>query len=187
MRNQSVSVATYRTMVSPRGFIPGGANGEVHSDPLMWLDALELLFERLTVSGVDLSQIAAIAGSGQQHGSVYLDEGFADTVQALDPGKTLKSQILSHLTRQTAPIWMDTSTSQECAEIAKEVGGNAEVCSRSGSIAIERFNRSPDPPFCEDELRQLGTHRGDPPRQFLHGVNPGGGRVWQLITATGRG
>lgn len=123
----------------PSGFIPGGENGEVHSDPLMWLDALELLFERLAASGVDLSAIAAIAGSGQQHGSVYLDEGFADTVQNLDPGKMLKAQVLSHLTRQSAPIWMDTSTSAECAEIAKGVGGDAEVCRRSGSIAIERF------------------------------------------------
>ena len=60
----------------PSGFIPGGEEGEVHSDPLMWLDALELLFERLVASAVDLSQIAALAGSGQQHGSVYLDEAF---------------------------------------------------------------------------------------------------------------
>ena len=108
----------------------------MHSDPLMWLDALELVFERLAESAVDLSRIEAIAGSGQQHGSVYLDEGFSDTVQALDPGKTLKSQVLSHLTRQTAPIWMDTSTSPECGEIAKALGGNAEVCSRSGSVAV---------------------------------------------------
>ena len=123
----------------PSGFIPGGEGGEVHSDPLMWLDALELLFERLTASEVNLGEIAAIAGSGQQHGSVYLDEGFADTVRNLDADRTLKSQVLSHLTRQTAPIWMDTATSEECAEIARAAGGNAEVCSRSGSIAIERF------------------------------------------------
>ena len=53
----------------PSGFIPGGEGGEVHSDPLMWLDALELLFERLSASEVNLGEIAAIAGSGQQHGS----------------------------------------------------------------------------------------------------------------------
>ena len=123
----------------PSGFIPGGDDGEVHSDPLMWLDALEILFERLAASAVDLSEISAVSGSGQQHGSVYLDEAFADTVRHLEPGQSLKAQILSHLTRQTSPIWMDTSTSAECAEIAKAVGGNAEVCSRSGSVAIERF------------------------------------------------
>ena len=123
----------------PSGFIPGGENGEVHSDPMMWLDALELVFSRLAESSVEMSKIVAVSGSGQQHGSVYLDEGFVDTVSSLNPGQTLKGQILSHLTRQTAPIWMDSSTSAECGEITRALGGDAEVCSRSGSIAIERF------------------------------------------------
>jgi xylulokinase len=34
---------------------------------------------------------------------------------------------------------MDTSTGEECAEITAAAGGAAEVCARSGSIAIERF------------------------------------------------
>lgn len=123
----------------PSGFIPGGENGEVHSDPLMWLDALELVFSRLASSPVEMSRIVAVSGSGQQHGSVYLDEGFADALENMDPRKTLKGQILSHLTRQTAPIWMDTSTSAECSEITRALGGDSAVCSRSGSIAIERF------------------------------------------------
>ena len=123
----------------PSGFIPGGENGEVHSDPMMWLDALELVFSRLAQSSVEMSDIVAVSGSGQQHGSVYLDEGFIDTVGNLDPRETLKGQILSHLTRQTAPIWMDSSTTVECGEITRALGGDTEVCSRSGSIAIERF------------------------------------------------
>lgn len=123
----------------PSGFIPGGENGEVHSDPLMWLEALDLLMARLKEAGADLGAIEAVAGSGQQHGSVYLDGGFGETLGQLDSARDLKAQIGPHLTRQSAPIWMDTSTSDECAEIAKGVGGDAEVCRRSGSIAIERF------------------------------------------------
>lgn len=136
----------------PSGFMPNGEDGEVHSDPLMWLDGLELLFTRLAESDLDLSQIKAIAGSGQQHGSVYLDHGFADTVQNLDPSKTLKSQALSHLTRQSAPIWMDTSTSNECAEIAKAMGGGRR------SVQAERIDRdraihgTADSTFRQDEL-----------------------------------
>ena len=65
----------------PSGFIPGGENGEVHSDPLMWLDALQLVFSRLASSPVEMSRIVAVSGSGQQHGSVYLDEGFADALE----------------------------------------------------------------------------------------------------------
>ena len=51
---------------APSGFIPNGKNGEVHSDPRMWLDALELLLEDLQAK-CDLSKVAAISGAGQQH------------------------------------------------------------------------------------------------------------------------
>jgi xylulokinase len=123
---------------SPSGFIPGGADGEVHSNPLMWLDALDLLFSRLAAT-TDLSKVRMIAGSGQQHGSVYLDASFDSRIASLDPTMNLASQISPALTRLTSPIWMDTSTGAECVEITASTGGSAEVCSRSGSIAIERF------------------------------------------------
>ncbi len=123
---------------SPSGFIPGGASGEVHANPLMWLDALDLLFSRLAETA-DLSRVRVISGSGQQHGSVYLDESFGNRLVALDPSQKLSSQIAPALTRVTSPIWMDTSTGSECAEITAALGDPAEVCRRSGSIAIERF------------------------------------------------
>lgn len=124
---------------APSGFIPGGKNGEVHSDPRMWLDALDLLFTRLS-GEVDLSRIQVIAGSGQQHGSVYVSEGFDEMLRNLDPSRGLSEQLGIHLSRKTSPIWMDTSTGAECAEITAAMGGAAEVCARSGSIAIERFS-----------------------------------------------
>ncbi len=123
---------------SPSGFIPSGSNGEVHADPRMWLDALDLLFSRLGTL-TDLSKVEMIAGSGQQHGSVYLDSTFKDRLTSLDPAHSLASQLSPALTRPTAPIWMDTSTGAECREITAAVGGPAEVCARSGSVAIERF------------------------------------------------
>ena len=123
---------------SPSGFIPGGKNGEVHSNPLMWLEALDLLLTRLS-SATDLSKVKLIAGSGQQHGSVYLDATFDARLAKLDPAHNLTSQLSPALTRATSPIWMDTSTGTECAEITAALGGSAEVCRRGGSIAIERF------------------------------------------------
>ncbi len=123
---------------SPSGFLPGGTNGEVHSNPLMWLEALDLLFSRLAAT-TDLSKVTMIAGSGQQHGSVYLDESFEDRLKSLNAGKSLVEQLSPALSRTTAPIWMDTSTGQECAEIAEALGGAVEVCNRTGSIPIERF------------------------------------------------
>jgi xylulokinase len=123
---------------SPSGFIPGGTGGEVHADPLMWLEALDLLLTRLAAA-TDLSKVKLIAGSGQQHGSVYLDSSFDARLAALDPTLPLASQLAPALTRATSPIWMDTSTGAECAEITAAIGGSEEVCRRSGSVAIERF------------------------------------------------
>jgi len=123
---------------SPSGFIPDGTAGEVHASPLMWLEALDLLFSRLA-EVTDLQNVKMIAGSGQQHGSVYLDSTFDQRLAGLDPSHDLATQLSPALTRTTSPIWMDTSTGAECAEITAAIGGAAEVCSRSGSNAIERF------------------------------------------------
>lgn len=123
---------------APSGFIPGGANGEVQSDPRMWLDALELLLGQLK-DQCDLSKVAAISGAGQQHGSVYLNSKWLDTLGALSPTESLARQISDCFSRNTSPIWMDTSTAEECREIAIAVGGDGVVCAKSGSITIERF------------------------------------------------
>lgn len=126
---------------SPSGFLPGGEGGEVHADPCLWLDALDLMLSRLAQQ-VDLSKIQSIGGSGQQHGSVYVNETFVERLQKLDPQNNLVSALKSALARATSPIWMDTSTGEQCREIAAAVGGDAEVCRRSGSNAIERFTGS---------------------------------------------
>ena len=70
---------------APRVFIPGGKDGEVHADPCMWLDGLELCLERLRQTGADLSAIAAISGAGQQHGTVYLNRAGLERLGRLVP------------------------------------------------------------------------------------------------------
>lgn len=123
---------------APQGFIPGGKDGKVHSDPRMWLDALDLLLGRLRDSA-DLSKIHVVSGDGQQHGSVYLDATIDDRLAALDPAMGLAEQIAPAFSRATAPIWMDGSTSAECAEITASFADRAEVLRRTGSVATERF------------------------------------------------
>ncbi|MFP4069277.1 MAG: xylulokinase [Opitutales bacterium] len=123
---------------APSGFIPDGKDGEVHSDPLMWLDALELLLEELAAK-CDLSKIAAVSGAGQQHGSVYLNQSWFDAVRTLSASRSLAEQLGPCFTRGTSPIWMDTSTTAECREIAEALGGDEAVCAKSGSVATERF------------------------------------------------
>jgi xylulokinase len=122
------------------GFVHGDQPGEVFSDPLMWLEALDLLLSRLVENGADLSSITAVAGSGQQHATVYLNQHFATTLAKLDSAGCLKEQLTPCLSRPLSPIWMDSSTADECQEIAQAIGGNDELCQRTGSIAIKRFS-----------------------------------------------
>lgn len=42
-----------------------GLDGEVTSPVVMWLDALDLLMDRMRKAGVDFASIAAISGAGQ--------------------------------------------------------------------------------------------------------------------------
>ncbi|MDG1701903.1 MAG: FGGY-family carbohydrate kinase [Opitutae bacterium] len=123
---------------SPNGFFNGESSNEVYSDPLMWLDAIDLLFEELKEL-CDLSKVEAISGAGQQHGSVYLNAQWLKAISHLDSEKTLSKQIKPCLSRPHSPIWMDTSTTLECQEITQALGGNDIICQKSGSVAIERF------------------------------------------------
>lgn len=123
---------------SPNGFFNGKTQHEVYSNPLMWLDAIDLLFSELK-NLCDLSKVKAISGAGQQHGSVYLNSNWFKAVGQLNANKSISEQIKHCLSRNQSPIWMDTSTTLECQEIAQAVGGNDIVCQKSGSITIERF------------------------------------------------
>ncbi len=122
------------------GFVHGDESGEVFSDPLMWVEALDLLLTRMVKDGVDLSAIEAISGSGQQHATVYLNENFDAALHDLQSALSLKEQLTPCLSRPLSPIWMDTSTATECAEIAEAVGGNDKICRRTGSVAELRFS-----------------------------------------------
>ena len=43
----------------------------VHAPPMVWVAALDLLFGAMKQDGAPLGELAAVSGSGQQHGSVY--------------------------------------------------------------------------------------------------------------------
>jgi len=111
----------------------------VHSPPLMWVEALDRLFEEMVQEGVDAGAILAIAGSAQQHGSVYLDKSFASRIQSLVPESGLKEQLAGCFSRETSPIWMDASTNVECDEIRDAMNGWEKVALATGSDAFERF------------------------------------------------
>jgi xylulokinase len=110
-----------------------------HSSPLMWAEALDLIFAGMKKNGVALGEILAVSGSGQQHGSVYFNERITAALENLDSKKSLVENLHGVFARKTSPIWMDSSTAAECAEIRKKLGGIKYTASRTGSDTFERF------------------------------------------------
>lgn len=125
---------------SPNGFLANPDPLVKQSDPMMWLDALEMALSRLASTGVRMYNIKGISGSGQQHGSVYLKKDFTEALSRLEYGNTLSAQLKNTLTRPVAPIWMDRSSSTECAELTARFGERLQR--DTGSPAIERFTGS---------------------------------------------
>jgi xylulokinase len=110
------------------------------SPPLMWVEALDRMMAIVArESGLDLSRIRAVSGSGQQHGSVYLNARAGDALARLDPGRPLVEQLSGIFTRKASPIWMDSSTAVQCAQITSALGGAEAVARLTGSVAFERF------------------------------------------------
>ncbi|MFX1498848.1 MAG: xylulokinase [Promethearchaeota archaeon] len=112
----------------------------VHSNPLMWIEALELSFEELKDSEVQIKDIKAISGSGQQHGTIYLNNKFKSTLHNLKPNLSLNEQLKDVFSRDTSPIWMDSSSSKQCEEIRHKLGGIESTIKITGSNTFERFS-----------------------------------------------
>jgi xylulokinase len=110
----------------------------VHTPPALWIEALEILLAGLR-EVVNIGSIQAVSGSGQQHGSVYLNETARPALAALDPSRSLVDQLGGIFSRATSPIWMDSSTHEECAEIREALGGLQQTTAITGSNTFERF------------------------------------------------
>ncbi len=86
------------------GAIAGLGEGVSESDPLMWIEAVDVLLGRLGEAGSYAQRIHCISVSGQQHGLVAL---------AAD----------GSLARPRAKLWNDFSTAEECRILTEAVGG----------------------------------------------------------------
>jgi len=134
---RAVSFGEFPEFGCPQGFLEHPDPLVKQADPLVWLAGLDRLLGDFVSAGIDLGQVRGISGSGQQHGTVYLKQEF---LGAWPGGETLTDIVRPMLSRTTAPIWMDSSTSAECAEITESAGGAAYVQRVTGSPAIERFS-----------------------------------------------
>ena len=111
----------------------------VFSNPIMWSEALDLLFHNMVKDKLAINNILAISGSAQQHGTVYLNDTFEKRLKNMNSNFNLSQQIEGSFTTKKSPVWMDSSTSKQCQEIREKLGGNREAIKLTGSNIIERF------------------------------------------------
>lgn len=122
---------------SPDGFLPND-NPEIRcANPLMFLDALDCLFNKLRKNAWPLDCVTAISGAAQQHGSVYLKKDFEKVLSGLSKERTLSEQLKDCFSNPVSPLWMDRSTTRECRELMEQFGDRIQQV--TGSPAIERF------------------------------------------------
>jgi len=102
------------------GFVEAQGDGAMEQDPAVWIAAVESTISQvLEKLGSRRSEVTGIGVSGQQHGLVLLDA--AD--QVVRPAK----------------LWCDTSTTAQCAELTKALGGEAKVVQLTGNAMLTGY------------------------------------------------
>jgi xylulokinase len=104
----------------PYGFVEAKGEGAMEQDPAVWIAAVEETIKQvLEKLGSRRSEVIGIGVSGQQHGLVLLDS----RDQVVRPSK----------------LWCDTSTTQQCAELTKALGGEAKVVELTGNAMLTGY------------------------------------------------
>ncbi|ODN86550.1 xylulokinase [Cryptococcus wingfieldii CBS 7118] len=122
-----------------KGGVRFGHNGEVNSPVMMYVDAIDLLFERIKRKGWDVADIKGVAAAGQQHASVYWNRSSTHILSSVDPSNSLTSQLRDAFSRMVVPNWQDSSTTAECQSLEDAVGGPQALAEITGSRAHQRF------------------------------------------------
>jgi len=81
----------------------------------MFLEAIELVLQRLKDAGADFSRVKGISGAGMQHGTVFWSQNAETLLGGLDAGKTLVEQLeKGAFIHPYSPNWQDASTQRQC-------------------------------------------------------------------------
>ncbi|KAK4046848.1 hypothetical protein OIO90_006424 [Microbotryomycetes sp. JL221] len=111
-----------------------GTNGQVTSPTIMFVKAIDLLFEKIaeTEKGQDLlRRTAAVSGAAQ---------AALTTLSSIDSTRPLTTQFEHAFSKLDTPNWQDSSTTQECRDMEQAIGGPDAMAKRTGSRAHERFS-----------------------------------------------
>jgi len=120
------------------GMSASSTSTRITSPVLMWIEALDLILEKMKADNFPFDKVLALSGSGQQHGSVYWAQGAAKLLESLDPAQKLAPQLAQAFARAESPIWADSSTGVQCARVESKVG-RERLAKATGARAYERF------------------------------------------------
>ncbi|XP_028288752.1 xylulose kinase isoform X2 [Parambassis ranga] len=121
----------------------------VTSPVLMWVKALDLLLDKMKRAGFDFSRVRALSGSGQQHGAVFWRRGASQTLNQLHPDQSLHQLLQGSFSVADSPVWMDSSSTQQCHDLQAAVGGALKLAEITGSRAYERFTGNQIAKLCQ--------------------------------------
>nr|POE87004.1 putative d-xylulose kinase a [Quercus suber] len=131
-----------------KGVLTNPPEGEVFAPPAMWLEAINLVLDRLREQGLDFSQVKGLSGAGMQHGTVFWSPHAEGMLQNLDSTKTIVEQLAPNGTREgrsafahpMSPNWQDASTQKQCDAFDVQLGDPKTLAEVTGSKAHHRFS-----------------------------------------------
>jgi xylulokinase len=131
----------------------------VFAPTALFLEAIDLVLQRLKDQGADFSKVQGISGAGMQHGTVFWSKDAESLLANLDAGKTLVEQLeggakgerKGAFSHPFSPNWQDASTQKQCEgfdaalkdpeSLAEATGSSAHhVCCSSYSSRIMLIN-----------------------------------------------
>ncbi|KAK6355287.1 hypothetical protein TWF696_004399 [Orbilia brochopaga] len=123
-----------------KGVFVNDKDHEVYAPVAMWIEALDLILQRMKSRGFDFSRVMGISGAGQQHGSVYWAKDAESILSTLSPDKSLLEQLsLTAFSWEFSPNWQDHSTSSQLHAFEDLIGGPEALAKATGSSGHHRF------------------------------------------------
>ncbi|KAF2192669.1 xylulose kinase [Zopfia rhizophila CBS 207.26] len=114
----------------------------------MFLEAVDLVLQRLKDQGADFSKVKGISGAGMQHGTVFWSKDAEILLGSLDAGKTLVEQLeggargerKGAFSHPFSPNWQDASTQKQCERFDVALKNPNSLAEATGSKAHHRFS-----------------------------------------------
>lgn len=118
-----------------KGVLTNPEAGEIFAPPAMWLEAVDLVLERLRQQGCDFPRVRGISGAGMQHGTVFWNHEAEGLLGNLKGNQPLIEQLNGAFAHPNSPNWQDASTQTQCEDFDAQLGNAESLADLTGSKA----------------------------------------------------